>query len=401
MDGAAAPVDPPAIWAEATSSPVALGEPPADPLEREALSRCGPGDAHLSAAAGEVLSRALRGLPLPDADALAFAQRAAGEPHPWARAWAASARTLSTEATLRKLDEWLSDDRDSQLRRCAVTSGVSPDGTHVLAVVAVEALADLAPLPTRARTGQWLAVAARLRVGASAGEVLVLGPSGAPRHVPAWFDGATLHARFALDRPGAFTVQVLATIASGPRPVVEASVFADAEPPGHASQEPAPGEDGPPVDTLVDTLVNPPVATPLDTPVDRHGGDDDDLSIALSSMLAAARAASGEPPLARDPHLDAIARDHARRMVANHALAHDVGDGDPTARMAAAGIASLSVGENVAHAATVALAHRSLWASPSHRANMLRRAFDRVGLAALRDERGDVWVVESFAATKR
>jgi uncharacterized protein YkwD len=374
MDGASAPIDPPAIWAEVTSSPVALSEGPSDALEREALARCGHGDEGLRGAAGDVLLRALQGLPMPDADALAFAQRAAGEPHPWARAWAASARVLSTDATLRKLDEWLDQDREPRLRRCAVASGVAPGGMRALAVVTVDALADLDPLPTRARTGQWLTVSARLRVPASAGAVLVLGPSGAPRHVPAWFDGATLHARFALDRPGEFTVQVLATTAAGPRPVVEASVFADADPPARLNVELAPGE-----------------------AESRQVTD----SLALASMLAAARAASGEPPLARDARLDALAHEHALRMAAAHTLAHDAGDGDPSDRFQAAGLASQALGENVAHAATVALAHRSLWASPSHRANMLRRDFDCVGVAAARDERGDVWVVETFASALR
>jgi uncharacterized protein YkwD len=380
MDSASVPMDPPAIWAEASSSPVALSEPPADALEREALERCGTGDAGLRGAASDVVSRALRGLPLPGSDAIAFAQRAAGEPHPWARAWAASARELSTDATLRKLDEWLAQDPEPRLRRCAVASGVAADGTRALAVVAVDALADLAPLPTRARTGQWLTVSARLRVPASAGVVLVLGPSGAPRRVPAWFDGATLRARFALDRPGEFTVQVMATTAIGPRPVVEASVFADAEPPARVNAEGAPGED-------------------VATGAGEDGRRDD--SLALASMLAAARATSGEPPLARDARLDALAREHAQTMASGHAVAHDAGDGEPTERLQAAGLTSRALGENVAHAATVALAHRSLWASPSHRANMLRRDFDRIGVAAVRDERGEAWVVEIFASGLR
>jgi uncharacterized protein YkwD len=58
-------------------------------------------------------------------------------------------------------------------------------------------------------------------------------------------------------------------------------------------------------------------------------------------------------------------------------------------------------GENVAHATTVALAHRALWASPSHRANLLRREFESVGVAVARDDRGDAWVVETFAGGLR
>jgi uncharacterized protein YkwD len=402
MDAALVAKDPPAIWAPATSSPGAPGDPPRDSLEREALARCGPAEAGLSEAARQVAARAVQGLPLPDPDALAFAQRAAGEPHPWARAWAASARPLDgsiegrpldgsvegrpldglTDTTLRRLDDWLLQDREPRLRRCAVASGVAADGTRTLAIVAVDALADLAPVPIRGRTGQWLTVEARLHVHAAGGEILVLGPNGAPRRVPAWFDGTTLRARFVLDRPGEFTVLVVASTASGPRPVAEARVFADVEPPAHASTERVPGEDA------------------ADAPASdgAPARPDDD---ALAAMLSGARASAGEPPLARDPRLDALARAHAERMVASQTLAHDAGDGDPVERARAAGLATRSLGENVAHAASVGLAHRALWASPSHRANMLRRDFDRVGVAVVRDERGDAWAVEAFAAQLR
>jgi uncharacterized protein YkwD len=377
MDAPPVPRDPPAVWAAVSSSPVALSATPGDPLEREALARCGVGDEGLRAAANDVVFRVIRGLPMPDAEAIAFAQRAAGEPHPWARVWAASAKALSPDATLHRLDDWLAADAEPRLRRCAVASGAALDGTRALAVVAVDALADLLPLPTRARTGQWLTVGARMRVPASGGAVMVLGPSGAPRRVPTWFEGGTLRARFALDRPGEFKVQVLVTTAIGPRPVVEATVFADAIPPSHAGEEKASGE--PPADAT----------------------HDDGESSALARMLASARAESGEPPLTRDARLDAVAQEHARSMAAAQTIAHDAGDGDPEARMQAAGLSYDTLGENVAHAATAALAHRSLWASPSHRANILRREFSRVGVATVRDIRGDLWVVETFAAGLR
>ncbi len=367
--------DPPVVWAPATASPVPLTGAPEDPLAREALSRCGEGEDGLAGAAALVVSREGLGEPVPDAEALASAQRAAGEPHPWARAWAASAPSLAPASTLARLDAWLAEDCDPALRRCAVATGPGPDGTRVLAVVAVDALADLAALPTRARTGQWLEVRARLRVRATGGLVVVLGPGGTSRRVPAWFDGATLSARFALDRPGAFDVQVLAATASGPRPVAEARVFADVEP---DDEPPAPGEDG------ADAA-------------DPSQPDD----VQMRAMLAAARATAGEPPLARDPRLDALARRHAERMAASRVLAHDAGDGDPVDRLAGAGLSAREIGENVAHAATPLLAHRALWASPSHRANLLARGYDRVGIAVVRDARGEAWVVEAFAGGLR
>ncbi len=78
------------------------------------------------------------------------------------------------------------------------------------------------------------------------------------------------------------------------------------------------------------------------------------------------------------------------------ALAHDAGDGSPDQRLDAAGLGDRLAGENVARAPTVAQAHRALWDSPSHRLNMLRSEFHRVGIGVMRDAGGDVWVTEVF-----
>src|SRR6185312_2084858 len=126
------------------------------------------------------------------------------------------------------------------LRRCGVASAPGAGGTRAVALVTVEALADLAPLPVRGRTGQWITVEAHLRASLSDAAVYVVAPGGAPRRVPSWLDGRSVRARFALDRPGEFGVQVVATTPSGPRPVAEAAIFADVEPAPAAA---APGED--------------------------------------------------------------------------------------------------------------------------------------------------------------
>jgi len=363
-------------WAADTRSPVAADGAALEPIERAAVARCGPEEIRLRETARSVVARKLGGLPIPEIDEVEFLQRASGEPHPWPRVWTTVAQT-DPEAQLRKLDAWLAEQRWPGTRRCGVASGVGADGRRVVAVVAVDALADLAPLPTRARAGQWLAVEARLRVRARGGKVIVLGPSGAPRPLPTAFDGVALRARFAPDRPGEFAVQVLADVEGGPRPVLEASVFADAEPPSRPGDRTAPGEDAPEAAAAV---------------------DDDER---LARMLSAARAGAGVPALVRDARLDAIARSHARRMAAEHDLSHDAGDGGPVDRLRAAGLDARDLGENVAHAPSVAFAHRALWASPSHRANLLGAGFDRVGVGVARDERGDAWVAETFAGRLR
>jgi uncharacterized protein YkwD len=366
----AADGEPAVAWAAQSTSPSPIDSSTMTDFEHEVLDRCGAGESGLRVAAASIVARKLRGEPVPDLDAIAFAQRAAGEPHPWARAWTASARSFTRSETLSKIDAWLAGDRSAGARRCGVASGTRDDGVRVLSVVAVEALADLSPLPTRARVGQWLTVEATLRVSARGARVLVMGPAGGPRSVPSSFDGRTVRARFAADGAGAFAVQVVADVAEGPRPVLEATVFADVEPPARFDLQAAPGEDA---------------AAP-----------DDDDETALAHMVLAARAAQGLSPIVRDPTLDAVARDHARRMAAAHELGHDLGRGDPAARVADAGIVAREVAENVAHAASVALTHRSIWSSPSHRANVLRAEMQRVGFGVVRDDRGDVWAVEEL-----
>jgi hypothetical protein len=331
------------IWAETTSSPTpAL--PAGDRLtdrETELQARCGKSEAGLRAVARRVLDRKLRGSSFLDVDGLATAQRASGEPHVWPRAWSISGRALDHAATLEKLDAWRMGFRDLGERRCGVATGVAADGTQVVVAVAVDALADLAPLPLRTHTGSWLTVDARVLVPASMAHVVVVGPSGTPRNVPTSFENGHVRARFAADRPGAFTVQVVADVATGPRPVIEASVFADVDPPQEPVSSAAPGE--------------------------LAGAGAPDPATGLTRMIGALRSESDLRAVARDPRLDALASAHARRMLQAHTVGHDVGDGDPAQRVQNAGIPVRATGENVAHAPSVALAHRSLYASPSHR----------------------------------
>jgi uncharacterized protein YkwD len=111
-------------------------------------------------------------------------------------------------------------------------------------------------------------------------------------------------------------------------------------------------------------------------------------------MLVAARASEGLGPLVFDPALASVARAHAARMARVRELAHDVGDGSAVDRLLAAGLDASDVAENLVRAASVPSAHRALWASPSHRANMLLPRMRRTGVGVARDDHGDLWAVE-------
>jgi uncharacterized protein YkwD len=84
-----------------------------------------------------------------------------------------------------------------------------------------------------------------------------------------------------------------------------------------------------------------------------------------------------------------------------HQLSHEGRDGSPPDRVAGAGIAARVVGENVAHAADAAHAHRALWQSPSHRSNLLEQQFDTLGVGVAVDADQTLWVCELFAAMKQ
>src|SRR5262249_3845578 len=158
----------------------------------------------------QVVDRKIAGLSYIEVEELGFAQRVHGEPHVWPRAWVVSGRALDHEGTLAKLDSWRTSFKDLGQRRCGVATGFAPDGPEVVAPVAVDGLADLAPLPIRAHAGQWLEFEARMLVPATGARVVILGPSGDPRRVPTSLgaDGR-VRARFTPERPGEFTVQLV------------------------------------------------------------------------------------------------------------------------------------------------------------------------------------------------
>jgi uncharacterized protein YkwD len=384
--GASTGRDGPIEWAAHVSSPRPLvpeGSAAARDRLARLLARCGRGEAGLEEVAQRVVASRLAGRPHLDLAALTFLLRAAGEPHVWPHAWVISGRPLDPAATEAKLEAWGATFQDAGDRRCGVASGVANDGTEVTAAVALDALADLSPLPIEVQVGMWLTVDARLLVPVTDAHVIVQGPASDPRSVPSWVETAKedglvhLRARFAPDRPGPLTAQVVADVGTGPRPILEARLFADVSPPDRFDRAIAPGEDARPPG---------PVGTSAD-----H----------LLAMVGALRDAERLRPLARDPSLDDVALAHAHRMLTARTVGHDVGDGDPEDRVLAAGVRARLVGENVAHAASIRLAHRALYDSPSHRANLLRAEFDRVGAAVLADADGSVWVAEVFAAGPR
>jgi len=118
---------------------------------------------------------------------------------------------------------------------------------------------------------------------------------------------------------------------------------------------------------------------------------------AMHRMVNAARASEGLPALERDVSLDKLALAHVEEMLKANIVGHTLSGGDLRLRIEAAGLRTKIAGENLASAKTLENAHRALWTSPSHRDNLLRTQFNRIGVAAMRSSDGSVWVTEVFA----
>jgi len=334
------------------------------------IAKCGDADAALLRVAGENIRRQVAGQVALPADALVFHLRAAGAPYLWPRAWSLRGANLDEADIENRLEAWVARSTTLGERRCAIARGTAPDGHSVVSAVSVDVLADLDPLPTTARVGQWLTLSGTMNVPASEVKVVLLGPRGRPRKVLASLSNGRIRSSFSVDQPGRWLVQVLAYVSAGPRPVLQASIWAGVKPAGRYVRTPAPGESA-------------------------SAGALDDRD-AIMQMLNAARREEGLPPLARSKELEQVAMAHTEAMLAKRMVAHDVGQGSPLTRVSAAGIRVRVAGENVASAATLTDAHRAVWNSPSHRGNMLDPRFSKLGVAVLRDAKNRVWVAQLF-----
>ena len=117
----------------------------------------------------------------------------------------------------------------------------------------------------------------------------------------------------------------------------------------------------------------------------------------LVQMLNQERARAGLPSLKVDDRLNQAARAHASLTAQAKQLLHQL-PGEPalSQRLAAANLRFNDDAENVARSDSVQGAHDGLMHSPPHRANILGRKYNTVGVGVVRS-RGEVWVTEDFA----
>jgi uncharacterized protein YkwD len=104
---------------------------------------------------------------------------------------------------------------------------------------------------------------------------------------------------------------------------------------------------------------------------------------AAASMISGYRQNNGLGAVAVDPKLMKIAAEHAYAMASRDRLDHDLGGRSFNNRIAGSGYDAKSAYENIgAGYHTLAEAFSGWRGSPGHRANMLRRDVNHIGIAA-------------------
>ncbi|HET9957978.1 MAG TPA: CAP domain-containing protein [Polyangiaceae bacterium] len=361
-----------------TSTPAASDysrSPEPDPKPELPLAlECPNRDAALRRVAAIKANEVARGANIPDASEIERALRSEGAPYMWPYAFTLEGDVTVADQAREPLRRFLTSFHPQGQQRCGVAFEQTPDGRGVVLAISVDALADLEPLPKQVRVGSWVEVNANVIVPATDAKFVVLGPRGAPKGVPTSFQLSHAQARFSADAEGLWLVQLVAETGSGPRPVLEAELIA-----GSPASLPT-------LDTsCADPNPVPPEVAPL----------------LLFDKLSSLRKSEKLEPLERVPELDALAQKQAVALLRAQRLAHDLGSGDPEARVLAAGLDAEVVGENVAHARDVGRSHCALYRSPSHRANMLSPHVNSVGLGVARDPDGSIWVCQLFARLHR
>ncbi len=136
------------------------------------------------------------------------------------------------------------------------------------------------------------------------------------------------------------------------------------------------------------------VTLPFTVPVSRPKPD---LEMEMLRLVNRERVAAGLRPLAPDPELTEVARQHSSDMFARGYFAHDTPEGrDPFDRIRAGGVRFLTAGENLALARSVQIAHTGLMNSQGHRANILRPEFGRVGIGIMDGGMRGLMVTQNF-----
>lgn len=357
----------------ASTADSSLAPQPADTLtakESAWIAHCGKPDRALFAVARELAKERAAGGAMPDTETIAHRVRAAGAPYVWPATVALSGSATDADV-IERLDTLRAQVEKDGEARCGFGVVEKPPAngfaaSQFLVAIAVANVGTFEKLPLRVKPGQALTAKAHFPTGLRSASAYLLGPSGSPATVQSTLSAKkdALTVKFAPDADGEYLLQMLGDLGSGPRPLFEALIVSGKGNP--ATQE---------------------AAAQVAATEDEAG---------VLARINSLRARYKKKPLVLDAALTKVAVAHAGDMTAAKKLAHDVGKGSPDDRVKRAGIVLRMVGENVSYAKGVIAAHEGIERSPSHRANVLRAEFTKVGIGFVKEADGMVYLAEVF-----
>lgn len=262
-------------------------------------------------------------------------------------------------------------ERKTSLSHCGIGATGADPGAK-MALVCVQRLVELDPVPSTPAPGAPLVVSGILKVqGGSPVQAFVGRPDGSVVELPsARTDGGSRFSfRLSLGGPGRYDLELLVDAGRGPETAVLIPLF---------------------VGVAADRLAT-------SAPDGAEAEADRPPETALLAFSNRARSAAGIQPLVRDGRLDALAARHSAEMVARGFFGHvSPTEGSLADRLGRASLSLAKSAENIARSGSVLRIHRNLLASPSHRINLLDPEFTHVGIGVAQD--GDGWVATQIFA---
>ncbi|MAQ15968.1 MAG: hypothetical protein CMN30_14390 [Sandaracinus sp.] len=202
-----------------------------------------------------------------------------------------------------------------------------------------------------------------LGAGLSRPTFVITDPSGSTERLPAGSSSA-FQVNLPMSAEGTYRVEILAASAAGDTVVANFPLYIGVDAPNFVVLE---GDAGP-----------------------GEAGTDDAVAASLLDQINDERSRVGVPPLARMAELDAVAHGHSVDMRDNAFVAHaSPRTGTAAQRVAAAGVRTGLVLENIGRGYGASEIHRGLMASPGHRANLLNPDITHVGLGVVSEAEGD------------
>lgn len=124
---------------------------------------------------------------------------------------------------------------------------------------------------------------------------------------------------------------------------------------------------------------------------------DRDLEVSMFVLVNKERSEAGISPLTYDAALAEVARRHSADMFLRGYFSHYSLDGKDVAdRALASGVVYFVIGENLAFASTLELAHQGLMNSSGHRDNILSGDYNRMGIGVAKSEEYGIMFTQVF-----